>query len=92
MVTIDQLDTYYETLSKNTQKFLPDGILNINIKSLHGLHLFSEDPPSSSIPASNLLHAVESDGRITLFNECFAVWIVPQAGGKHDNGRLCCHT
>ena len=82
MVTIDQLDTYFETLSQNTQDFLPDGILDVNIKTLNTLHLLKEEPAKDEIQPSHLLQAVESEGRITLFNERFALWIVPQVGAE----------
>lgn len=82
MVTIDQLDTYFETLSQHTQDFLPDGILDITIKTLNTLHLLKEEPSKEEIQPSHLLQAVESEGRITLFNERFALWIVPQVGAE----------
>lgn len=82
VVTIDQLDAYFETLSQNTQDLLPDGILDINIKTLHALHLLTDEPSPDEVQASHLLQAVESEGRITLFNERFALWIVPQVGAE----------
>lgn len=80
MVTIDQLDTFFETLSQNTGDFLPDGIMDVSVKTLHHLHLLTEEASEGELQPSHLLQAVESDGRITLFNERFALWIVPQVG------------
>lgn len=82
MVTIDQLDAYFETLSQNTPDFLPDGILDINLKTLHSLHLLTDEPATDELQASHMLQAVESEGRITLFNDRFALWIVPQVGAE----------
>jgi hypothetical protein len=80
VVSIEQLDAFFNDLSQHTLDLLPDGILDINVKSLHALHLLSENAtaPHGSIPASNLLQAIESGGKITLYNEKFALWIAPQ--------------
>jgi hypothetical protein len=82
VITIDQLDTYYESLEQNTPELLPDGILDVNIRTLQTLHLLTEDSASREGNPSELLQAVESEGRITLFNERFALWIVPQVGAE----------
>lgn len=82
MVTIDQLDTYYQSLSQNTQELLPDGIIDVNIKTLQALRLLTEEASGGEGTTAELLQAVETDGRITLFNERFALWIVPQVGAS----------
>ena len=80
VVSMEQLDGFFQRLSANTGEFFPDGVVDINVKILHTLGLLSDAPPALlEAPASSLLQAVESDGRITLFNEKFALWIVPQA-------------
>jgi hypothetical protein len=80
VVSIEQLDAFFQKLSTNTGELFPDGIVNINVKVLHDLHLLSEDPPTiHETPVSSLLQAIESEGKITLYNEKFALWIVPQA-------------
>ena len=79
MVSIEQLDAFFDHLSSHIPDLLPDGILDINVKTLHALHLLSNDTPvAGSPPASTLLQAIESGGKITLYNEKFALWIVPQ--------------
>lgn len=79
MVCIKQLDSFFEHLSTHTPDLLPDGILDINVQTLHNLQLLSDPPEDSQdVPASATLQAVESDGRITLYNDTFALWIVPQ--------------
>lgn len=82
MITIDQLDTYYQSLSQNTLELLPDGIIDVNIKTLQTLRLLTEEASSGEGTTAELLQAVETDGRITLFNERFALWIVPQVGAS----------
>lgn len=68
---IEQLDAFFEHLKENSIQELPDGILDINIRALQSLQLLSEDNP----PASQMLQAVESKEKITLFNERFVLWI-----------------
>lgn len=82
MVSIEQLDIFFDHLTKNTKDLLPDGILDINIKTLHTLQLLSEESSMDEIPESHLLQAVESEGKITLYNDRFALWIVPQVGAS----------
>lgn len=80
VVSIEQLDAFFQKLSNQTGDLFPDGIVDINVKVLHDLHLLSEDPPTiHEAPPSSLLQAIESSGKITLYNEKFALWIVPQA-------------
>jgi hypothetical protein len=79
VVSIEELDAFFDHLQSHTSDLLPDGILEINVKTLHTLHLLSEEtPPSGTPPASTLLQAIESEGKITLYNEKFALWVAPQ--------------
>ncbi len=79
MDSIEKLDDFFEHLQTNTGELLPDGLLDVNIKTLHSLHLLSnESPDTEPAPVAHLLQAIESGGKITLFNERFVLWIVPQ--------------
>ena len=78
MISIEQLDAFFEHLSTHTSDLLPDGILDINVKTLHALHLLSDTIPANGGSSNTLLQAIESGGKITLYNEKFALWIVPQ--------------
>lgn len=83
MVNIEELDGFFQELSAHTGEMLPDGIVDINVRVLHDLRLLSEDPPVvHETPPSSLLQAVDSGGKITLYNEKFALWIVPQANAS----------
>ena len=80
VVSQEELDGFFQKLSAHTGEMLPDGIVDINVKVLHGLHLLSEESPIiQETPPSSLLQAIDSGGKITLYNEKFALWIVPQA-------------
>jgi hypothetical protein len=80
VASVEQFDSFFQKLSSQPGEFFPDGIVDITIRVLHALRLLSEDPPTvREAPANSLLQAVESEGRITLYNDKFALWIVPQA-------------
>jgi hypothetical protein len=72
--TIEQLNAFFAQLSTNTVNLLPDGILEINIKVLQSLRLLAEEP----LPKLASFTTVESDDKITLYNDAFALWIAPQ--------------
>ena len=79
MVSIEELDAFFDTMSNNVSEMLPDGILDITVKTLHNLRLLGEEPlEEGNEPVAHLLQAIESGGKITLFNDRFVLWIVPQ--------------
>jgi len=79
VTSIEELDAFFEHLQINAAELLPDGVLDVNIKTLHALHLLTDEPSETGpAPVAHLLQAIESGGKITLFNERFVLWIVPQ--------------
>ncbi len=78
MVNLEQLEAFFEHLSYHTVEALPDGIQDITIKTLHTLRLLSTESEEGSIPTAHFLQAIESEGKITLFNDNFVIWIVPK--------------
>lgn len=79
VVSLDQLDCFFEELATHSSELLPDGIIDINIATLLALQLLSEECPGpNTTPIAHLLQAIESDGKVTLFNDNFVIWIVPR--------------
>jgi hypothetical protein len=78
MLSIDEINAYYDYLSKHTSDLLPDGIVNVDVKLLQSLSILSPNASLGSASAKELLQAIESGGRITLFNDHYVLWIVPQ--------------
>lgn len=77
------LEACYKRYMKNISKWLPDGIIDVDLELLHKLdllHYHSKDPGNSAL--TRYFHVVESDEKLTLANEEFVVWIVPD---KVDN-------
>lgn len=63
---------------KNIREWLPDGIAEVNLELLHKLdllHYHSTEQQES--PLTRYFHIVESEEKLTLANDDFIVWIVP---------------
>jgi hypothetical protein len=79
MINPLQLEEAYKEFSQNLTKWVPDGVIPVNIDLLHELGLLTStelDQPSSD-SLHHLFHVIEAPEKVTLFNDQFAVWIVP---------------
>lgn len=75
------LEDAYQEFSKNLQKWIPDGIINVDLRLLHELGLLNNSELEHSVNEANLtlyFHIIETPDKVTLFNDQFAIWIVPQ--------------
>ena len=75
------LDLCYKKYIADLHQWLPDGFTTIDLEVLHQLDLlhFHESIHSDS-GATRYFHVVESDDKLTLVNEEFVIWIVPEKG------------
>lgn len=81
MINPKDLDESFNEFAKNPQKWVPDGIINVDLKLLQDLGLLNHTEWETSVSDSNLtqyFHIVETQDKVTLFNDQFAIWIVPQ--------------
>lgn len=75
-----QLEESFKEYSENLSKWIHDGIINIDLNMLHECDLLEkmnqdiEDPDD----LTQYFHVIESIEKVTLFNEQFAIWIVPK--------------
>jgi hypothetical protein len=81
MINPDVLDESFREFYNNFSKWLPDGFININLKTLNELGLLSsakieEDTPDS---ISHKFHVIETNERVTLYNDQFVIWILPRS-------------
>jgi hypothetical protein len=80
MLNPSQLEDAYKDFTQNFQKRAPDGVINVNLAVLHELGLLNhanfEQAPADSL--MHYFHVVETPDKVTLFNEQFAIWIVPK--------------
>ena len=75
-----QLEEAYKDFTDNLQQWTPDGCIHVNLQLLQDLGLLNNWDSESSSPESltQQFHVIETNDKVTLFNEKFAVWITPQ--------------
>lgn len=81
MVNPIQLEESFSEFMKNLQKWIPDGIIQVDLKLLDELGLLHQDQLESSDDEDQFphyFHVIETSDKVTLFNHQFVVWIVPQ--------------
>lgn len=75
------LEACYKRYMSDIGKWLPDGIIEIDLAILHELDLLHfHGPKGVDSSLTRYFHVVESDEKLTLVNEQFIVWIVPEKG------------
>jgi len=84
MHDIAHLEATYRNYIENLSSYIPEGIVPVDIAVLQHLDLlnFSEESDSNPETLTRYFHVIESAEKITLFNDQFAVWIVPD---HHQN-------
>lgn len=83
MDKIAELDSSYEQFIHHLPELIPDGVVMVDLKLLQKLGLLHEEIENdSSTSLTRFFHVVESKDKITLFNDQFVIWIVPE---KLDN-------
>ncbi len=81
MVNPKILEEAFSEFTSNLSKWIPDGIIQVDLKLLDELGLLDSSHWEDSAEDSQLtqyFHIVETPDKVTLFNEQFAIWIVPQ--------------
>jgi hypothetical protein len=75
------LEGAYEEFSRDLHKWIPDGVIHVDLKLLNDLGLLNNVELEHSINEANLtlyFHIIETPEKVTLFNDQFAIWIIPQ--------------
>ena len=79
MHNIQYLENCYKKYIKNISECLPEDIIHVDLKMLHQLNLLKYYDPDENDPSlARFFHVIETDEKITLVNEDFIVWIVPE--------------
>jgi len=81
MVNPVQLEESYNEFMKDISHWIPDGIIDIDLKLLDEMRLLNQkelemDENQDHFP--HYFHVIETPDKVTLFNHQFAVWIAPQ--------------
>ena len=73
------LEACYKKYINDISRWLPDGIIDVNLNILHELNLLNFHKPGAADSAlTRYFHVVESDDKLTLVNDDFIIWIVPE--------------
>lgn len=73
------LEACYKKYIKNMEEWLPDGVIDVNLELLHRLdllHYHRKIPEDSML--TRYFHIVESEDKLTLVNDDYIIWIVPE--------------
>lgn len=79
MNDLTTIEEYYKKYSSDMGAWLPEGIIEVDLSLLHSLDLLkyhSDVKEKSSM--TRYFHLLETAEKITLINDQFIVWIVPE--------------
>lgn len=77
MDDIKKLEFCYNKYINNIYSLLPDGIIDIDLKLLQKFKLLDSNNNQNS-NLTRYFHVIETNEKITLVNDQFVVWIVPE--------------
>ena len=78
MHNITLIETFYKKYANHLSDCIPEGIINVDINVLHQLELLEYYNSETKDPSlTRYFHVIETDEKITLINDQFIVWIVP---------------
>lgn len=73
------LEACYKKYVNDISTYLPEDIVNVDLALLYELDLLNYYDPDQNDPTlTRYFHVVESSDKITLVNEDFVIWIVPE--------------
>lgn len=73
------IEEHYKKFRTDLLTFLPEGIMEMNIETLHHLDLLDYEKRKEE-NLTRYFHVLETEEKITLVNDQFIVWIVPENG------------
>jgi len=77
------IEEYFRKYIGNLSDWLPEGVIRIDIETLHHFNLLNYAKTHDST-LTRYFHVIESQEKITLINDQFIVWIVPENSGGHS--------
>lgn len=77
MHNIQILEAYYRKFTNDLNQWLPEDIIDVNQELLEQLNLHEENYNHDD-SLTRYFHVVESEDKITLINDQYVIWIVPE--------------
>ncbi len=79
MYDIKLLEKYFNKYIENLSENLPEGTINVDIELLKKFDLLNyHDSEKNDQALTRYFHVIESNEKITLINDEFIIWIVPE--------------
>jgi hypothetical protein len=81
MINPSVLEEAYQEFSKDLSKWIPDGVIQVDMKLLNDLGLLSGAELEHTVTDTYVnqhFHIIETPDKVTLFNDQFAIWIIPE--------------
>jgi hypothetical protein len=80
MLSPTDIEKLYTKYIANLGEVAHDGVVNVDLNLLHELKLLDNADQIKDDPEdlTQYFHVIESNEKVTLFNEQFVVWIVPK--------------
>ena len=84
MNNLAQFEASFHEYMQDLSKWVPDGIVNIDLETLNSLNLLSatEFTDEKVNDLTFQFHVIEANDKVTLFNDKFVVWVVPNKRGE----------
>ncbi len=79
MDDISQLEECYKKYIKDISAWIPEGMIDVDLKLMQRMGLLNYHRKEKSDPMlTRFFHVIETPEKITLVNDHFIVWIVPE--------------
>jgi len=80
MDNLPRIEETYKHYIQDLASWLPEDIIEVDLELLHRFDLLNYHSPKERDPAlTRYFHVIETHEKITLINDDFVVWIVPDS-------------
>ncbi len=78
MINPARLEATFQDYMGDLDRHAPDGVMDVDLQLLQSLDLLHNwDEGGDSETLTSCFHVIETQEKLTLFNEHFAAWIIP---------------
>lgn len=82
MDDLNEIEAFFKKYVKDIKSALPEGIIEVDLDLLQRLELLNyHNPASYDTSLTRYFHVIETSEKITLVNERYIIWIVPDKIG-----------
>jgi len=75
---LEFLEECFRKIVRNTANYSPEIMVDVNLALLEQLNLLDDEEPEADPSLTRYFQLSESDGKLTLINEKFVIWIIPE--------------